>query len=168
VILKAIAAVQLVVICVLAVLLFEATRPKPVPSRVETVLADIHGVLSVGANYTQFQEKVQSLSAAIEEDRSAGRGGPALKTFEESLKLYKESLDLWEDTITFPYTYGSDPSYRSAPTGLVVIAKQLGEPITKDSYKAQADWFIKELWQKADEIGRGKQKLGLLGERDEH
>jgi hypothetical protein len=39
----------------------------------------------VGVNYTQFQEKVQSLSAAIEEDRSDGRDGAALKRFEEFL-----------------------------------------------------------------------------------
>jgi len=156
---KSIVVVQLVVICVLAVLLFEATRPKTVPlvpSRAETALADIHGVLSVGANYTQFQEKVQSLGGAIEEYRSQGGDGPTLKRFEECLKLYKDSLDLWGDTINLPNTYSR--SGTRVPATLERVAKEQGFPIDGEyQFKVQSDVLLQQLWARADEIGRGKQ-----------
>jgi hypothetical protein len=151
---RLIVVVQLGVICVLAVLLFEARRPKTVPSRVETVLADIHGVLSVGANYTQFQEKVQSLGGAIEEYRSEGGDGPTLKRFEECLKLYKDSLDLWGDTINLPNTYSR--SGTRVPATLERIAKEQGFDIDGPyQFKIQSDVLMQQLWAKADEVGRG-------------
>ena len=150
---KSIVAVQFVVICALSVLLYDAKRPKQVPSRVETVLADIHGVLSVGANYTQFQEKVQSLGAAIEEYKSEGGGGPALKRFDESLQLYTDSLDLWTEMITFPNIYDSRTR---RPSTLIRIAKEQGYDIGGDfSNKVHADVLMQELWSKAKEVGRG-------------
>jgi hypothetical protein len=93
------------------------------------VLADMRGILSVGVSYTQFQEKVQSLSGAIEEYRSDGGDGAALKRFDESLKLYKESLDLWEDTINFPSRYDSRTR---VPWMFERIAKEQGFNITGD------------------------------------
>jgi len=158
-VLKLILVAQFVVICVLAVLLFEATRPKTAPSRVETVLADIHGVLSVGANYTQFQEKVQSLGGAIEEYRSAGGGGATLKRFEECLKLYKDSLDLWEDTINLPNTYSR--SGTRVPATLDRIAREQGFDISGEfEFKVQSDVLMQQLWAKADEVGRGGKTEG--------
>jgi hypothetical protein len=152
--LKSAVVVQFVVICALSVLLYEANRPKLAPSRVPTVLADIRGVLSVGANYTQFQEKVQSLSAAIEEYNSEGGSGPALKGFEESLKLYKDSLDLWTEMINLPNTYASETR---RPSTLLRIAREQGFEITSGvSNKVQADVLMQELWAKADEGRHGK------------
>lgn len=156
---KSIVVVQFVVICVLGVLLFEATRTKTaplVPSRVETALADIHGVLSVGANYTQFQEKVQSLGGAIEEYRSQGGDGLTLKRFEDCLKLYKDSLDLWGDTINLPNTYSR--SGTRVPATLERIAKEQGYAIDGEyQFKIQSDVLLQQLWSKADEVGHGKQ-----------
>lgn len=157
--LKSVVVAQLVVICVLAVLLFEATRPRTAPSRVETALADIHGALTVGANYTQFQEKVQSLGGAIEEYRSGGGDGPSLKRFDECLKLYKDSLDLWGDSINLPNTYSR--SGTRPPAILQRIAKEQGMDITGEfPFKAEADVLMQQLWAKADETGRGKTSDG--------
>ena len=64
---KLIVVVELVVICVLAALLFEAARPKNLPSRIETALADIHGVLSVGPTTRSFRRK---FSLSIGQSRS--------------------------------------------------------------------------------------------------
>jgi hypothetical protein len=151
---KSVVGVQFVVICALSVVVYDVERPKPVPSRVENVLAEIHGVLFVGANYTQFQEKVQSLGGAIEEYKSEGGGGSILKRFNESLKLYKDSLDLWTDTINLPNTYDSNTR---RPYILVRIAKEQGFEFGGDfPNKVYADVLMQKLWAKADEVGRGK------------
>jgi hypothetical protein len=120
---------------------------------VETALTDIHGTLSVGAKFTQLQEKVQALAAAIENFRAKGGGGSELVRFEQSLKLYKDSLDLWSDELSHSWMYeGEDIS----PT-LRRIAREQGFDISRSGgpYKVFADELLQQLWAKADEAGRG-------------
>ena len=99
--LVAIVVIQFVVICALGFLLVQGSRPSAERERVEMALADIRGALSIGANYTQFQEKVQALAAAVENFRSKGGAGSDLARFERSQKLYKDSLDLWREELSF-------------------------------------------------------------------
>jgi len=54
-VLATIVVVQFVVICALGFLLFQGGRPAAERERVEAALTDIHGTLSVGANFTQLQ-----------------------------------------------------------------------------------------------------------------
>jgi len=54
--------IQFLVICALGLLLLQGTWPTADRERVETALADICVAVSVGANYTQFQEKVQAVA----------------------------------------------------------------------------------------------------------
>jgi hypothetical protein len=158
--LLAIVVVQLVVICALGLLLVQGRRPTAERERVESALTDIHGALSVGANYTQLQEKVQALAAAIENFRAKGGAERDLARFERSEKLYKDSLDLWSDELTYPNRYERSPEDRlfvSVPTPLERIAKEQGFvlPVHEFSYKVLADELLQQLWTKADQAGRG-------------
>jgi hypothetical protein len=159
---KSVAVVQLVTICALVVFLFESKRPKADVSKVEKVLGDIRGAMSVGANYTQFQERVQSLAAAIEGYKSDGGAGADLKRFEESLGLYKDSLDLWGEMITYPELFESGGF---VPGTLRRIAGEQGFDISDKSFsnRVKGDVLLQQLWAKADEIGRGKKAEGVKG-----
>jgi hypothetical protein len=162
--LVAIVVAQFVVICVFALLLVRGRRPTAEQERVETALADIRGALSVGANYTQFQEKVQALAAAIDNFRSKGGAGSDLAQFELSQKLYEDSLDLWSDELRRSALYESERRL-FVPTVLERIAKEQGfvvpprgslassEPAVP--YKYFADQLLQELWKKADDAGHG-------------
>ena len=154
--LVAIVVIQFVVICALGFLLVQGRRPSAERERVETALADIRGALTVGANYTQFQEKVQALAAAVENFRSKGGAGSDLTRFEQSQKLYKDSLDLWSDELRYPALYESERR-RFVPTPLERIAKEQGFDLSNPefSYKIAADVLLQELWKKADDAGRG-------------
>lgn len=148
--------IQFVVICALGFLLVHGRRPPPERERVEMAFADIRGVLSVGANYTQFQEKVQALAAAVENFRSAGGTADDLARFDRAKKFYKDSLDLWSDEISYPATYESERR-RFTPIVLQRIAKEQGFDLSGEgvSYKIFADELLQELWKKADEVARG-------------
>ena len=148
--------IEFVVICALSFLLVQGRRPSPERERVLQALADIHGVLAVGANYTQFQEKVQALAGAVENFRSAGGGADDLAPFYCAQKLYKDSLDLWSDEIDYPATYESERR-RFTPTVLQRIAKEQGFDLSGEGipYKAFADQLLQELWRKADDAARG-------------
>ncbi|MEO8096093.1 MAG: hypothetical protein ABI811_00205 [Acidobacteriota bacterium] len=154
--LGAVVVIQFVVICALGLLLVQGRRPTAERERVKTALADIRGALSVGANYTQFQEKVQALAAAIENFRSQGGAGNDLARFEQSQKLYKDSLDLWSDELSYPGLYESERR-RFVPTPLERIAKEQGLDLSepKVPYKIFADELLQQLWKKADQAGSG-------------
>jgi hypothetical protein len=157
--LVAIVVIQFVVICALGFLLLRGGRPTAERERVEAALTDIHGTLSVGANFTQLQEKVQALAAAVENFRAKGGGGEELVRFEQSLKLYKDSVDLWNDKLSNSWRYekkvGDRFSY--APTALLRIAKEESFDVSYSgiSYKVFADELLQQLWAKADQAGRG-------------
>ena len=158
-VLGAIVVVQFVVICALGFLLLKGGRPTAERERVETSLTDIHGTLSVGANFTQFEEKVQALAAAIENFRAKGGGGSELVRFEQSLRLYKDSVDLWSDELSNSWEYEKKVGDRfgSAPAPLWRIAKEQGYDISNSGihYKIFADELLQQLWAKAHEAGRG-------------
>ena len=155
--LVAIVVAQFVVICVLGLLLVQGRRPTAEQERVEIALADIRGALSVGANYTQFQEKVQALAAAIDNFRSKGGAGGDLARFELSQKLYKDSLDLWSDELNYPGIYKRSPHGHFVPSALERIAKEQGFDLSDPtfSYKISADVLLQQLWTKAGQAGRG-------------
>jgi hypothetical protein len=156
-VLVAIVVIQFVVICALAFMLAQGRRPSADAEKVDTALADIRGALSVGANYTQFQEKVQALAAAIESFRA--KGGPTrdIIRFEESQKLYKESLDLWSEEMSLAGLYERRPHGHFVPTVLARIAKEQSFDLTEGDYpyKIFADELMQQLWAKADQAGRG-------------
>jgi hypothetical protein len=155
--LVAIVMIQFLVICALGLLLLQGTRPTAERERVETSLADIRGALSVGANYTQFQEKVQALAAAVENFRAKGGGGTDLARFEQAQKLYKDSLDLWSDELNSSWRYENGRKGR-VPDVLGRIAKEQGVDVSSPEisyYKYFADELLQQLWAKADEAGRG-------------
>jgi hypothetical protein len=151
--------VQFVVICALGFLLLQRGRPTAERERVEAALTDIHGALSVGANFTQLQEKVQTLAAAVETFRTKGGDGSELVRFEQSLKLYKDSVDLWSDKLSDSWRYEKKVGDRFgyAPTTLERIAKEQSYDISQSGipYKIFADELQQQLWAKADEAGRG-------------
>jgi hypothetical protein len=152
--------IQFVVICALGFLLVRGTRPSAERERVETALADIRGALSVGANYTQFQEKVQAFAAAIESFRSKGGAASDLGRFESAQKLYKDSLELWNHELMYPRLYELSPEDRNfviVPTPLERIAKEQGFdlPVNEFSYKVLADELLRQLWTRADQAAGG-------------
>jgi hypothetical protein len=154
--LVAIVMVQFLVICALGLLLLQGTRPTAERERVETALADIRGALSVGANYTQFQEKVQALAAAVENFRAKGGGGTDLARFEQAQELYKDSLDLWSDELNSSWRY--ENGRKRVPDVLERIAKEQGVDVSSPEisyYKYFADELLQQLWAKADEAGHG-------------
>lgn len=155
--LVAIVVIQFIVICALGLLLVQGKRPTAERERVETALADIRGALSVGANYTQLQEKVQALAATIENFRARGGAGSDLERFGRSQKLYKDSLDLWGEELSYPGLYERSPHRRYAPTALERIAKEQGLDLSDPefSYKIFADELLQQLWKKADQAGHG-------------
>jgi hypothetical protein len=158
-VLGTIVVVQFVVICALGFLLLQGGRPTAEREKVETALTDIHGTLSVGANFTQLQEKVQALAATIDNFRAKGGGGSELVRFEQSLKLYKDSLDLWSDELSNSWRYEKKVGDRFgyAPAPLERIAKEQSYDISQSGihYKIFADELLQQLWAKADEAGRG-------------
>ena len=149
--------IQFVVICALAFMLAQGRRASAEGERVDTALTDIRGALSVGANYTQFQEKVQALAAAIENLRAKGGATSDLTRFEESQELYKESLDLWSEEMSLAGLYERRPHGHYVPTVLARIAKEQGLDLSEGeySYKIFADELMQQLWAKADQAGRG-------------
>lgn len=148
--------IQFGVICALTFLLLQEKRPSQEKQRVETALAGIRGALSVGANYTQFQEKIQVLAVAVEGFRSTGRSADDLVRFERALKLYKDSLDLWSDQLHYPVMYESE-RHRFTPIVLERIAREQSFDLSLEgvSYKVLADVLLQDLWKKADDAARG-------------
>jgi len=156
--------IQFVVIYALGLLLVQGRRPTADRERatadrerVEAALADIRGALSVGSNYTQLQEKVQALAAAIENLRAKGGAASDLARFERSEKLYKDSLDLLSEELSYPGLYERFPHGRYVPPRLESIAKEQGFDLSEPpaSYKIFADVLLQQLWTKADQAGRG-------------
>lgn len=148
--LAAIVVIQFVVIGALGVLLVHGRRPTAEQEKAETALADIRGVLSVGANYTQLQERVQALAAAIENFRAKGGPESELARLERSQKLYKDSLDLWSEELSYPGLYERTPHGHYVPTVLRHIAKEQGLDLSDPefSYKIFADDLLQQLWAK--------------------
>jgi len=154
--LTAIVLIQFALICALGLQLARGRRPAAERERISTVLGDIRGALSVGANYTQLQEKVQAFAAAIENFRSNGGAVGDLEPFERAQGLYKDSLELWSDELTYPSRYEQFPEDRRSvwvPATLKRIAKEQGLDLAVNefSYKALADELLQELWARADQ-----------------
>ena len=149
--------IQFVVICSLGFLLVQGRRPSAERERVETAIADVRGALSVGANYTQFEEKVQALAGAVENLRAKGPAGSDLAAFDKSLKLYKDSIDLWSDELSYPGLYERSPHGRFVPRTLERVAKEQGLDLSDPefSYKISADVLLQQLWAKADQARPG-------------
>jgi len=158
---------QSVVICVLGFLLVHQHRPTAEQERVELALADIRGALLVGASYTQFQEKIQALAAAIDNFRSKGGSGRDLARFEMSQKLYKDSLDLWSDELENSRLYESKLRL-FVPEVMGRIAREQGFVVPPQGslkeaassepgvpYKYFAGQLLQELWKKAEATARG-------------
>jgi hypothetical protein len=140
-------AVQFVIICALGFLLFDAKHPDRDRERVETALTDIRGALSVGANYTQFQEKVQALAAAVENYRTRGAPRRYLKRYDLSLQLYKDSLEYWHYEMSMAARVDFDDPDRAEATmkRIEKEMKELGVPEVTSK---------EQLFEKADEVWR--------------
>jgi hypothetical protein len=156
-VLAAIVVIQFLVICALGLMLAQGRRQSAERERVDSALADIRGALSVGADYTQFQEKVQAFAAAVENFRAKGGAKSDLTRFEESQKLYKDSLDLWSEEINLAGLYERRPHGRYVPTALARIAREqdLDPSEGEYPYKIFADELVQQLWAEADQTARG-------------